>query len=61
VGGAIPGLVVLGSIRNQAAQAMGSKPVAALLHDPYTSPCLQVLVLLELLYLPSMVNSNLEV
>ena len=27
VGGAIPGLVVLGSIRNQAEQARGSKPV----------------------------------
>jgi hypothetical protein len=28
VSGAIPGLVVLGSIRKQAAQAMGSKPVS---------------------------------
>jgi hypothetical protein len=27
VGGAIPGLVVLGSIREQAEQARGSKPV----------------------------------
>ena len=27
VGGAIPGLVVLGSIRNQAEQARGSKPI----------------------------------
>jgi hypothetical protein len=28
VGGAIPGLVVLGSIRKQAEQASGSKPVS---------------------------------
>jgi hypothetical protein len=28
VGGAIPGLVVLGSIRKQAKQARGSKPVS---------------------------------
>jgi hypothetical protein len=28
VGGAIPGLVVLGSIRKQAEQARGSKPVS---------------------------------
>jgi hypothetical protein len=28
VGGAIPGLVVLGSIREQAEQARGSKPVS---------------------------------
>ena len=28
VGGAIPGLVDLGSIRKQAEQAMGSKPVS---------------------------------
>ena len=29
VGGAIPGLVILGSIRKQAEQAMGSKPVSS--------------------------------
>ena len=29
VGGAIPGLVVLGSIRKQAEQAMRSKPVSS--------------------------------
>jgi hypothetical protein len=29
VGGAIPGLVVLGSIRKQAEQAMGSKAVSS--------------------------------
>jgi hypothetical protein len=30
VGGTIPGLVVLGSIRKQAEQAMGSKPVSSI-------------------------------
>jgi hypothetical protein len=30
VGGTIPGLVVLGSIRNQAEQARGSKPVSSI-------------------------------
>jgi hypothetical protein len=33
VGGAIPGLVVLGSIRKQAKQSQGSKPVCSNLHD----------------------------
>jgi hypothetical protein len=33
VGGTIPGLVVLGSIREQAEQARGSKPVRVSLHD----------------------------
>jgi hypothetical protein len=30
VGGAIPGVVVLGSLRRQAEQAMGSKPVSSI-------------------------------
>jgi len=30
VGGAVPGLVVLGSIREQAEQARGSKPVSSI-------------------------------
>jgi hypothetical protein len=34
VGGAIPGLVVLGSIRKQAEQARGSKPVKNILPWP---------------------------
>jgi hypothetical protein len=34
VGGAIPGLVVLGSIRKQAEQARGSKPVSNILSWP---------------------------
>ena len=34
VGGAIPGLVVLGSIRKQAKQARGSKPVSNILSWP---------------------------
>jgi len=44
VGGAIPGLVVLGSIRKQAEQAMRSKPQrAATLHGLCISSCLWVL------------------
>jgi hypothetical protein len=34
VGGAIPRLVVLGSIRKQAEQAVGSKPVSSTLPRP---------------------------
>jgi hypothetical protein len=34
VGGAIPGLVVLGSIRKQVEQARGSKPVSNILPWP---------------------------
>ena len=40
VGGAIPGLVVLGSIREQAEQAWGSKPVSNI--PPW--PLLQLLL-----------------
>ena len=43
VGGAIPGLVVLGSIRKQAEQAMRSKPVSSTHHGLRSSFCLQVL------------------
>jgi hypothetical protein len=39
--GAIPGLVVLGSIRKQAEQARGSKPVT-FLHDLCISSCFQI-------------------
>jgi hypothetical protein len=39
VGGAIPGLVVLGSIRKQAEQARGSKPVKNILHGLCISSC----------------------
>ena len=39
VGGAIPGLVVLGSIREQAEQARGSKPVRTSLHGLCISSC----------------------
>jgi hypothetical protein len=41
VGVAIPGLVVLGSIRKQAEQAMGSRPVSSTLHGLCISFCLQ--------------------
>jgi hypothetical protein len=44
VGGAIPGLVVLGSIREQAEQARGSKPVSNIPSWP-----LHQLLLLDLL------------
>jgi hypothetical protein len=47
VGGAIPGLVVLGSIRKQAEQARGSKPVRNTppwpLHQPLLSDLLEFL------------------
>jgi hypothetical protein len=49
LGGAIPGLVVLGSVRKQAEQAMGSKPVSSTLHGLCISSCLQVPVLYEFL------------
>lgn len=41
VGRATPGLMVLGGVRQQAEEAPGSKPVAALLHGLRTSSCLQ--------------------
>ena len=40
-GGANPGLVVLGSIRRGAEQAMGSKPVGSILHGLCINSCLQ--------------------
>jgi hypothetical protein len=49
VGGAILGLVVLGSIRKQAEQGRGSKPELSILHGLYTSSCLQVPALCECL------------
>jgi hypothetical protein len=49
VGGAIPGQVVLGSIRKQAEQAMGNKPVSSTLHGLCISSCLQVPALTECL------------
>jgi hypothetical protein len=45
VGGAIPGLVVLGPIRKQAEQARGSKPVSNIL--PWPRHQLLVLDLLQ--------------
>jgi hypothetical protein len=60
VGGAIPGLVVLGSIRKQAEQARGSKPVSNIPPRP-----LHQLLLPDLLefqsWLPLVMNSNVEV
>jgi hypothetical protein len=59
VSGAIPGLVVLGSIRKQAEQARGSKPVSNIL--PWL---LHQLLLPDLLEfqprLPLVTNSNME-
>jgi len=45
VGGAVPGLVVLGSIREQAEQAMESKPVSNI--PPWPLPQLLLPDLLE--------------
>ena len=42
IGGAVPRLVVLGSIRKQAEQARGSKPVGSTFHGLSISSCLQV-------------------
>ena len=53
MGGAIPGLVVLGPIRKQAEQAMGSKPVSSTLHGLCISSCLQVPALLVPVLTPS--------
>jgi hypothetical protein len=61
VGGTIPGLVVLGSIRQQAEQARGSKPVSSIppwpLHQlllPDKPACVPVLISLVM-------NSSMEV
>jgi hypothetical protein len=60
VGGAISGLVVLGSIKKQAEQARGSKPIRHIPPWP-----LHQLLLLDLLEfqsrLPLVMNSNVEV
>ena len=55
MGGAFPGLVVLGSIRKQAEQAMRSKPISSI------SSCFQVTGLLEFLSrLPPVMDYDLE-
>ena len=60
VGGAIPGLVVVGSIRKQTEQARGTKPLSNFLPWP-----LHQLLLPDLLefqsWLPLVINSNVEV
>ena len=61
VGGAIPGLVVLGSVRKQAEQALRASQEAALLYDPCTSSGIQVPALFEFQsQRPSRMNSNME-
>ena len=61
VGGTISGLVVLHSIREQAEQARGSKPVSSTLHGLCISSPLQVVPLLEFLpWLPLMINCGVE-
>jgi hypothetical protein len=58
--GAIPGLVVLGSLRKQLKQARESKPVSNI--PPWHSSCLQVPTLCEFLsLLPLVMSSNVEV
>ena len=60
VGGAIPGLVVFGSIREQAEQTRGSKPVRNIPPGPLHQ--LLLLDLLEIRSLPPLVmNSTVEV
>ena len=49
VGGAMPGLLVLGSIRKQTEQAREASPSAAPIYGFCISSCLQVPALLELL------------
>ena len=49
VSGTISGLVVLGSIRQQAEQARGSKPVSNTLHGLCINSCIQVPALCEFL------------
>ena len=56
VGGAIPGLVVLGSIRKQTEQARVSKPVKIISPWP-----LHQLLLPDLLEFQSLMNSSMEV
>jgi hypothetical protein len=59
VGGTISGLVVLGSIRKQAEQARGSKPVKNI--PPWPLHQLQLFDLLEFQsWLPLVMNSNVE-
>ena len=49
MGGTIPGLVVLGSVRKQAEKAMRNKPVNSTLHGLCISSGLQVPALFEFL------------
>jgi hypothetical protein len=60
VGGTIPGLVVLGSLRKQAEKARGSKPVCNILPWP-----LHQLLLSDLLefqsWIPLVMKSSVEV
>ena len=62
MGEAVPGLVVLDSVRKQAEQTMGSKPVSSTLHGLCISSCLQVPALLEFLpHLFWIMNCYMEV
>jgi hypothetical protein len=60
VGGAIPGLVVLGSIRKQAEQARRSKPVSSIPPWPLHQPLLPDLLEFQS-RLPLVMNSSVEV
>ena len=60
VGGAIPGLVLLGSIRKQAEQARGSKPVRNIPPWPLHQLLLPDLHEFES-WLPLVMNSSVEV
>ena len=60
--GAIPWLVILGSIRKKAEQVMGNKPVSSVPPWPLISSCIQVPALFVFLsWLPSMMDYSVEV
>jgi hypothetical protein len=59
VGGAIPELVVLGSVRKQAEQARGSKPISTIPPQPLQQPLLPDLLKFQS-WLPLEMNSNVE-
>ena len=59
MGGAISGLVVLGSIKEQAEQATGGKPVSNIPPWPLHQFLLPDLLMFQPLH-PLMINSNVE-
>ena len=60
MGGTIPGMLVLGSIKEQAEQARGSKAVSNIPPRPLHELLLSELLELQSLF-PFLMNSNVEV